>query len=126
MTTESNYGGEHSTHERELGETSETANGQTIKSIQEGPLGRKYAETEDGQHWTKTHGGKWTPAHGSTPPTDVASEDEPLKLYLTIADQVEGEPQHWGLFVAKENGRGSVYEVRGKQSPQDITKSSSF
>lgn len=112
------YRGGYSTHGTESGGTSESVNGQAIKKIEDGARGRKYAETVDGKSWTKAQGGDWVLVKGSTPPREIASEDKPLKLFLTIQAQVPGEPQHWSLFVAKENERGSVYQVKGKQPPK--------
>ncbi|PLN74732.1 hypothetical protein BDW42DRAFT_189637 [Aspergillus taichungensis] len=37
----------------------------------------------------------------------------PLMLSLVHEAQGEGEPNHWYLFVAEENERGFVYQVKG-------------
>lgn len=92
--------------------------GQAIESVKDGPRGRKYATTGDGRRWTKTPVTNWVIDKGYTPPSEVAKEDQPLKLFLTIHTQLPGEPQHWSLFLAKENESGDVYQVNGKQPLQ--------
>lgn len=98
------------------GGASEFINGKAIEKSTNGPRGRKYATTVDSKEWTKVQGGDWELVKGKPPPRELDIEDKPLGLFLTIHDQVPGEPQHWSLLVAKENAPGSVYEVTGKHS----------
>lgn len=115
-------GGGYMTRGGDSGSSSNSINGSAIKgTIENGPRGRQYADTVDGRKWTKAPGGDWVLVKSSTPPREVASEVQPLQLLLTIQAQAPGEPDHWSLFVAKENQTGSVYEVKGKQPPEVMT-----
>lgn len=44
-------------------------------------------------------------------PTTLPSEN-PLQLFLVLESQSPGEPDHWLLFIARENERGDVFQVK--------------
>ena len=95
---------------------SEFIRGQAIQGgVEAGPRGRKYATTLDGKRWTKSKDGEWVPTanHASK---ERKPEDDPLQLFLVLEGQVEGEPNHWSLFVSKEGQAGTVYQVTDKQT----------
>ncbi|EER38336.1 conserved hypothetical protein [Histoplasma capsulatum H143] len=61
--------------------------------------------------------------------------DRALRLLLIQENQADGEPQHWSLFVARENEPGPVYQVKGdaecmsyqpSPSPTNILQAVSF
>lgn len=45
----------------------------------------------------------------SPPPTETS----PMELKLVRQEQSTGEPYHWLLFLARENERGLVFQVKG-------------
>ncbi|KAL2361832.1 hypothetical protein RJZ56_005256 [Blastomyces dermatitidis] len=58
-----------------------------------------------------------------------------LRLSLVQENQADDEPQHWSLFVARENEPGPVYQVKGdaecmsyqpSPGPTNILQSASF
>ncbi|OAX76926.1 hypothetical protein ACJ72_08781 [Emergomyces africanus] len=65
----------------------------------------------------------------------MTSPDHALRLSLIHHQQAEGEPNHWSLFVARENEPGLVYQVKGDAecmsyqpslAPTNILDSESF
>ncbi|OJD23058.1 hypothetical protein ACJ73_05593 [Blastomyces percursus] len=61
--------------------------------------------------------------------------DRALRLSLIQQNQADDEPQHWSLFIARENEPGSVYQVKGdaecmsyqpSPGPTNILQSASF
>ncbi|KJF60471.1 uncharacterized protein CIMG_12989 [Coccidioides immitis RS] len=61
--------------------------------------------------------------------------DRALRLSLIQQNQADDEPQHWSLFVARENEPGPVYQVKGdaecmsyqpSPGPTNILQSASF
>ncbi len=70
--------------------------------------------TEDGREWTKGKNGPWK-VMKDTKSSARSSERGDLQLCLAIETQAEGEPDHWSLVVAREGGRGDVFQVTGKK-----------
>ncbi|OJD12309.1 hypothetical protein AJ78_07075 [Emergomyces pasteurianus Ep9510] len=67
--------------------------------------------------------------------SNLTSLDHALHLSLIQHKQAEGEPNHWSLFVARENEAGPVYQVTGDAEcmsyqpspvPTNIPSSESF
>lgn len=77
---------------------------------------RQYWEDETGQQWTRRMGrdGSWTEwERVEAPPQPEQAAYDPFYLYLVMQSQAQGEPLHWSLFVARETGPGTVYQVKG-------------
>ncbi|KAI5300712.1 hypothetical protein KEM55_005628 [Ascosphaera atra] len=41
------------------------------------------------------------------------AQDTPLQVSLALERQMEGEPDHWSIYVAREGVAGMVYQVTG-------------
>jgi hypothetical protein len=72
---------------------------------------REYCEV-DGCTFTRKRGtGQWTELaqHASEP----VATSSPLCLSLVHHIQGPGEPNHWALYVSRENEAGHIYQVTG-------------
>lgn len=97
---------------------------------------RQYWTDRSGVDWTrkKKHNGSWTEWEMVQPEPEPEPEVDPLYLYVVQQLQAPGEPLHWALFVAKEQGSGTVYQVKGDNtfmqyrhaSKVDLRNSQSF
>lgn len=66
----------------------------------------------DGQRFKRKRGTEnWAPVSSGI--LDTVPQQKPLLLSLVIQRQAPGEPNHWSLFVARENEPGIAYQVKG-------------
>ena len=72
-------------------------------------LGREFAETEDGQMWTRKADKPWTKLDMNAQKLNI----EPVILAVVRKRQIE-KADHWCLFVGKEGSPGNIYQVIGK------------
>jgi hypothetical protein len=79
---------------------------------------RQFRTDENGIDWTRkrSQAGPWLEWElidvSDDEPKPTASQD-PLHLYVLQEMQGPGEPTHWSLFLAKEQGNGTEYQVVG-------------
>ncbi|EEQ88672.1 uncharacterized protein BDCG_03792 [Blastomyces dermatitidis ER-3] len=87
--------------------------------------GREFRRKRGTQQWIESE-----ELEGNLPTLDRA-----LRLSLVQENQADDEPQHWSLFVARENEPGPVYQVKGdaecmsyqpSPGPTNILQSASF
>lgn len=92
------------------GDSQGKINGKKIKGkVKEMVLGREFAETEDGQKWTRKGNKSWLKLELNAQESNL----EPVILAVIRKRQVE-KADHWCLFVGKEGNPGSIYQVTGK------------
>ena len=70
---------------------------------------------EFGVDWTRKRNkdGSWREWESLQPEKELEPEVDPLYLYVVQQLQAPGEPLHWSLFVAHEQGNGTIYQVKG-------------
>lgn len=100
---------------------------------------RQFREDEAGQQWTRRmrpdgSWPEWEMVEAPPQPEEAANDPDPLCLYLVMKNQAEGELRHWCLFVGRETGPGTVYQVTGDntfmhyqhEADEDIRNSDEF
>lgn len=81
--------------------------------------GRRQYKTENGQTWTRKIGqDEWRLIE---PLPEGLGEETRMELKLVRRRQLDGEPNHWSLFLAPENQRGSVFQVEGDATAMHYT-----
>lgn len=92
------------------GDSQGKINGKKIKGeVRKMGLGREFAETEDGQRWTRKGDKSWSKLELNAQEPNL----EPVILAIIRKRQIE-KADHWCLFVGKEGSPGSICQVIGK------------
>lgn len=75
----------------------------------------RYWTDEHGQEWKFKRNQDWT--YGDWEEVEAPPEEErAVYLYVVQESQADGEPNHWSLFVAPEQGPGNVFQVTGDRT----------
>ena len=94
----------------EKGDSHGHINGEKIYGeIKRMGLGREFAETENGQKWTRKGNKPWTKLDTNAQELNI----QPVILAVTRKRQIE-KADHWCLFVGEEGSPGKIYQVIGK------------
>jgi hypothetical protein len=82
-----------------------------IKSVRN----REYTTASDGSKWKRRimRDGQRTDWEPASPEPEQTLEEPPLSLMLVLEKQADGEPMHWYLFLATEEAKGNLYQVKG-------------
>ncbi|PGH23424.1 hypothetical protein AJ80_02534 [Polytolypa hystricis UAMH7299] len=68
----------------------------------------------NGQRFKRKRGTEeWVTVLAESLETESPPQQQPLLLWLALEHQAPGEPNHWFLFVGRENEAGMVYREAG-------------
>lgn len=77
-------------------------------------IGLREVYEDSGRHFQRRIGTeKWTEFHPQLADIPSAAAEDPLYISLVREKQGEGEPNHWSIFVHRENQDGWLYQVTG-------------